>query len=57
MVRAVVGTLLEVGKERMTLDEFINVIESRDRMKAGASVKAKGLYLTRVTYPDSILIE
>ena len=57
MVRAIVGTLLEVGKGRMTLDEFINVIESRDRMKAGASVKAKGLYLTRVTYPDSIFID
>lgn len=57
MVRAIVGTLLEVGKGRMGLDEFKNVIESRDREKAGASVKAKGLYLTRVIYPDSIFIE
>ena len=57
MVRAIVGTLLEVGKGRMTLDEFKNVIESRDREMAGASVKAKGLYLTRVIYPDSIFID
>ncbi len=57
MVRAIVGTLLEVGKGRMTLNEFKNVIESRDRIKAGASVKAKGLYLTRVIYPESIFIE
>ena len=57
MVRAIVGTLLEVGKGRMTLDEFKNVIESRDRERAGASVKAKGLYLTRVIYPDSIFID
>ncbi len=56
MVRAIVGTLLEVGRERMTLEEFKNVIELRDREKAGASVKAKGLYLTRVMYPDSIFI-
>jgi len=57
MVRAVVGTLMEVGKEKMTLDEFRNVIESRDRSKAGASVKAKGLYLSKVEYPKNIFID
>ena len=57
MVRAIVGTLLEVGKGKMTLDDFKDVIASRDRIKAGASVKAKGLYLTRVIYPESIFIE
>lgn len=54
MVRAIVGTLLEVGKGRMTLDQFRAVIESKDRTKAGASAKARGLYLTQVMYPDSI---
>lgn len=54
MVRAIVGTLLEVGKGRMTQDEFRAVIESKDRTKAGASAKAKGLYLTQVKYPESI---
>ena len=57
MVRAVVGTLMEVGSERMTIEEFKNVIESRDRSKAGASVKAKGLYLTKVVYPKNIFID
>jgi len=54
MVRAIVGTLLEVGKGRMSLAGFKNVIESRDRKKAGASVKAKGLFLTAVVYPKHI---
>ena len=54
MVRAVVGTLLEVGQEKKSLEEFIKVIESRDRTKAGASVKARGLFLTRVDYPKEI---
>ena len=57
MVRAVVGTLLEVGQKKKSLDEFIEVIESRDRKKAGASVKAKGLFLTRVDYPKEIFKE
>lgn len=54
MVRAIVGTLLEVGKGRMNLDDFKAVIESRDRTLAGASVKAKGLFLTAVVYPNHI---
>lgn len=54
MVRAVVGTLLEVGKHKMSISEFEDVIKSRDRTRAGASVKAKGLFLTKVDYPDEI---
>lgn len=54
MVRAIVGTLLEVGKGRMSLDEFDTVVKSRDRKRAGASVKAKGLFLTAVIYPEHI---
>lgn len=54
MVRAIVGTLLEVGQKKKSLTEFIQIIESRDRTKAGASVKAKGLFLTRVDYPEEI---
>lgn len=56
MVRAIVGTLLEVGKERMSLEEFQQVIKSRDRAMAGASVKAKGLFLTEVKYPKHIFM-
>ena len=57
MVRAIVGTLLEVGLGKLSVQEFVNTIESRDRRKAGRSVPAHGLYLTRVIYPDSIYRE
>ena len=52
MVRAIVGTLLRVGKKEMTVDEIRNVINSKNRSNAGESVPACGLYLTEVIYPD-----
>jgi len=55
MVRAIVGTLLEIGKEQITLQDFRKIIESKDRTQAGASVKARGLFLTEVGYPSNIL--
>lgn len=54
MVRAVVGTLFEVGRHRMTINEFRNVINLRHRTAAGQSVPAEGLFLTEITYPDHI---
>jgi len=54
MVRAMVGTLLKVGQLEMSLDDFIAVIESRDRAKAGTSVLARGLFLSKVDYPEEI---
>lgn len=54
MVRAIVGTLLEVGSERMTKPEFEQLLEKKDRKHAGASVPPYALYLTKVCYPDSI---
>lgn len=54
MVRALVGTMLEVGKGRMTIDQFKQVLESKDRKKAGENVPACGLFLTDVAYPDSV---
>jgi len=51
MVRAVVGTLIEVGRGRMTLDEFRQVIEGGRRTQAGESMPAKALFLERVEYP------
>ena len=51
MVRAIVGTLLEIGKGRMTLDEFRAVIERKDRCEAGTSVPAHALFLEEVEYP------
>jgi len=50
MVRAIVGTLVDVGKHKITTEEFRNIIISRDRSMAGLSVPAKGLYLTEITY-------
>lgn len=54
MVRAVVGTLLEVGQDRLSLGEFREVLKSRDRREAGANVPPSGLYLVKVTYPESV---
>jgi len=56
MVRAIVGSLLEVGKGRMCLEDFQKMIEAQDRKKAGQSVPAQGLYLIRVVYPQDIFI-
>lgn len=56
MVRAIVGTLLEVGRHKISLDEFKNVIESRNRSEAGYSVPAKALFLEDVEYPKEIWI-
>lgn len=54
MVRAVVGTLLDVGYGKLTLDEVHQIIKSKDRSNAGASVPGHGLYLTKVCYPPTI---
>ena len=50
MVRAVVGTLIEVGRHRLTLDEFRRVIEGKRRTEAGESMPAKALFLERIEY-------
>lgn len=56
MVRAIVGTLLEVGFQKISLQDFEDIIKSKDRKKAGTSAPAKGLYLTKVIYPEEIFI-
>lgn len=55
MVRAVVGTLLQVGKGRITLEEFQRIIEKMDRCAAGDSVPAHALFLHQVRYDDDAL--
>jgi tRNA pseudouridine38-40 synthase len=50
MVRAVVGTLVEVGRGRMSLDDFRKVIEGKQRTQAGESMPAKALFLENVVY-------
>ena len=56
MVRAVVGTLLEVGRGKMTVEEFCEVVEKQDRCSAGTSVPAHALFLVDVAYPDGIFL-
>lgn len=55
MVRAVVGTLLEVGLGKWTIEDVKTILESKDRSRAGASVPAKGLYLVAIKYPQKII--
>lgn len=54
MVRAIVGTLLEVGSGKINLDDFKHIIESENRSNAGWSVPAHGLALVKLEYPDWI---
>ncbi|MEM0518564.1 tRNA pseudouridine(38-40) synthase TruA [Aequorivita flava] len=56
MVRAVVGTLLDVGFGKTTIEEFSEILQSKNRENAGASAPAQGLFLTKVVYPDSIFL-
>jgi tRNA pseudouridine38-40 synthase len=50
MVRAIVGTLLEVGKGKITVDDFRKIIEKQDRRAAGTSAPAHGLFLVDIEY-------
>ncbi|NOR75311.1 MAG: tRNA pseudouridine(38-40) synthase TruA [Draconibacterium sp.] len=52
MVRAIVGTLLEVGKGKLSVDDFKKIVELKDRGAAGASAPAQGLFLVDIEYPE-----
>jgi len=56
MVRAIVGTMAEIGFHKIDLEEFRKIIEAKDRGKAGKSAPAKGLFLTEIEYPEAIFI-
>jgi tRNA pseudouridine38-40 synthase len=56
MVRAIVGTLLEVGKGKMDKEGFIKVIEGKNRSDAGTSVPAQGLFLKSIQYPEGVIV-
>lgn len=56
MVRAIVGTLVEIGQRKLPVAAMHEIIKSKDRAKAGASVPAHGLYLTKIEYPETIRI-
>jgi tRNA pseudouridine38-40 synthase len=56
MVRAIVGTMLDVGRDKLSLNEFRQIIESKNRSKAGYSVPPNGLFLENIEYPSHIFI-
>jgi len=55
MVRAIVGTLVDIGAGKIAVNEMHDIIKSLDRSNAGASVPSHGLYLSRIEYPESII--
>lgn len=57
MVRAIVGTLLDVGFRKIELDDFRQIIENRNRSDAGTSAPARGLFLSDVQYPAEIYLQ
>lgn len=57
MVRAVVGTLVEVGRGKLSIDDFRAVIDARDRCEAGASMPPHPLFLWNITYPNNIYLD
>jgi len=56
MVRAIVGTMVEIGTGKINLNDFEEIIQAKDRCRAGKSAPAKGLFLVDIEYPDDILI-
>lgn len=50
MVRAIVGTLIDIGENKISLEEFVTIIDSQNRQLAGYSVPARGLFLQEVLY-------
>ncbi len=57
MVRCIVGTLIDLGLEKINLNQFIDIIKSGDRKQAGISVPAQGLYLVNIRYPKNFSLE
>ena len=51
MVRAIVGTLVDVGRGKITVGQFCEIIEKKDRCEAGTSVPGNALFLWDITYP------
>ena len=57
MVRAIVGTLLDVGFGKTSIEEFHSILKSKNRVNAGASAPAQGLFLNKINYPESIFLK
>ncbi|MEG1622077.1 MAG: tRNA pseudouridine(38-40) synthase TruA [Alistipes sp.] len=57
MVRAIVGTLVDVGRGRYTVEQFREIVDSRDLARSSAGAPAQGLFLSKVTYPNDLEIK
>jgi tRNA pseudouridine38-40 synthase len=55
MVRALVGTMVDAGTGKLSVEGFREIIEAKNRCKAGKSAPAKGLFLVGIEYPDQIV--
>ena len=56
MVRAIVGTLVDVGRGKLSVADFCAIIEARDRCKAGTSAPGNALFLTDITYSEELFL-
>ena len=56
MVRAITGTMVDIGTGKIKISEFESIIMAKDRCKAGKSAPAKGLFLTDIEYPEEVII-
>jgi len=56
MVRAIVGTLVDIGRGRQPVEEMHRILASGNRSEAGVSAPAQGLYLSKVVYPEGIFL-
>lgn len=56
MVRAIVGTLLDVGRGKLSVNDFQDIINSKNRSEARDSAPAEGLYLAEIKYPIHLFI-
>lgn len=56
MVRALTATMLKIGRNKITIDEFVRIIEAKDCTQASFAVPAHGLFLVKVEYPSYILL-
>jgi tRNA pseudouridine38-40 synthase len=56
MVRSIVGTLIDIGENKIEIEDIQTIIESKSRKEAGKSVPAHGLYLVDIKYPKELFI-
>ncbi len=57
MIRMLTGTMIQVGRNQISLEQFRKIIESKDRTKSGKAMAAHGLYFMDVEYPEGVFVE